>query len=201
MTNKFLSIVFLSMLLVLGFGGGFDVANAQVSSFPSGCTSTMGYSTATGLPCNGTGTATLSFMAGCTSIFGFSTTSGLPCNGGITATMIMFPGCFSTLGASTVTGLPCSGGVVALSFLAGCNSIYGFSTVNGLPCNGTATAIFVPGTGVPGLPIPGLPSTGAGGNAVRNIALLVGSGLISLFGIAYMVNRLRVERVGRNLPA
>ncbi|MBI4160790.1 MAG: hypothetical protein HY506_02685 [Candidatus Yanofskybacteria bacterium] len=195
MKNKFLSIVFLSMFLVLGFGVGFDTASAQVATFPSGCSSTMGYSTVTGLPCNGTGAATLTFMAGCTSIFGYSTTTGLACNGGVTAMTSYFPGCTSVLGASTVTGLPCSGGPVPLPFLAGCESIYGFSTVNGLPCNGTLAVTFDPGLGTGGgTGTPGLPTTGAGGNAMNNLVLLIGSGLISLFGIAYIANRMRITR-------
>lgn len=168
MKNKFLSIIFLSMLLLVGFGGVFEVADAQVSSFPSGCSSTMWYSTVTGLPCNGTATATTTFMAGCSSIFGFSTVTGLPCNGGVTAT-------FS---------------------LSGCTSIFGYSTVNGLPCNGTMTATLpVPGTTTfPPVVAPGLPSTGAGGDRGSNLALLIGSGLISLFGMAYMANRFRTVK-------
>lgn len=220
--KKFLSIAALSALFVFSFGANFvPVANAQVSSFPAGCTSTIGTSTTSNLPCNGTSVATTSFFPGCNSILGFSTTTGLACNGGASSiaattffpgcTSVMgfstvtgrpcsggvaltsnFIGCSSTLGSSTVTGLPCSGGLVPLSFLAGCSSIFGVSTINGLACNGTSSPVYDPGL-VLGVSdeTPGLPVTGAGGNASTNMLLLLGSGVAAILGGLYLVRSKR----------
>ncbi len=47
-------------------------------SYPAGCTSTSGYSTTTGQPCNSQG----NLPAGCTSTAGYSPTTGAACNGG-----------------------------------------------------------------------------------------------------------------------
>ncbi|MFA5747072.1 MAG: hypothetical protein WC926_03275 [Candidatus Paceibacterota bacterium] len=48
-------------------------------TYPAGCTSSVGYSPTTGLPCS---SATL--PAGCTSSVGYSPTTGLPCSGTVT---------------------------------------------------------------------------------------------------------------------
>jgi hypothetical protein len=168
MTNKLFSLVLSFALILAGFGV-FSVANAQVATpvpfptFPAGCSSALGYSITTGLPCSGTSVAT-SMPAGCTTALGFSVTSGVPC----------------------------SGTSVALPYLAGCLSIFGFSSITSQPCNGTAFAegtVVTPPVTPPVVVVPGLPTTGAGGSAAVNIALLVGSGLISLFGIAYLAKR------------
>ena len=194
MKNK-LAISFLALTLILsGLGLVAGTAEAQVATFPAGCTSTVGYSTTNGAACNGTSTATTSFMSGCTSTIGYSTTTGAACNGGTTATTSYFAGCSSTLGSSTVTGLPCSGGTTALPYLAGCTSTLDYSTVNGAPCNGTSVATTSSGTSIPPVTIttPGLPTTGAGGDAAANLALLAGSGLLALCGIVYFVRRSKV---------
>lgn len=49
-------------------------------SYPAGCTSTSGYSTVNGQPCNSQG----NLPAGCTSTVGFSPTTGAACNGSTT---------------------------------------------------------------------------------------------------------------------
>src|SRR3989338_8391462 len=188
MIKKILGSFFV-FALVLGALGLLQapVAEAQVSSLPSGCTSTMGNSTTTGQPCNGTSTASTSFPSGCTSVIGYSTTNGLACNGTFTATTTFFPGCTSTLGTSTFTGLPCSGGLVALPFLAGCTSVFGFSTITGQPCNGTFSATFDTGGVI--VTDPGLPTTGAGGNAFANVLALLSSGGVMVLGSIFLARR------------
>ncbi len=47
-------------------------------TYPAGCTSSTGFSTTTGMPCN-TG-STMTYPAGCSSAVGFSSTTGLPCS-------------------------------------------------------------------------------------------------------------------------
>ena len=69
-------------------------AQGQVSgNFPAGCTSAVGYSTITGLPCSG-GFSNL--PAGCLPGYIFSATTGMPCSGGLN----LPAGCTSTLGYS-----------------------------------------------------------------------------------------------------
>ncbi len=126
--------------------------------------------------------AQTSFPDGCASALGYSVTNGAPCNGRGVATMGPLPGCETALGYSATNGAPCSGGSIALFYLAGCSSIYGYSTVNGQPCNGGASVASAPGTGSG---IPGLPTTGEGGNALKNIALLFTSGAIALLAYIY----------------
>ncbi len=160
MSKKFFVLALLSVFV---FGAGFvgtDVANAQVATFPAGCTSALGYSITTGLPCNGTATATIGFLPGCTTALGFS----------------------------TVNGVACSGGPFAISYLAGCTSIYGYSIISGAACNGTSVAVVDPNL-VPPPVFPGLPVTGAGGDALRNIVLLMTSGLVAAFGVQRFVRR------------
>jgi len=48
----------------------------SATTLPAGCTSTVGYSSTTGLSCAGT---VVTYPAGCTSTAGFSTTTGLSC--------------------------------------------------------------------------------------------------------------------------
>ncbi len=72
MKNK-LSSVFVMFAFVLAGLGFVQVADAQVASFPAGCTSVMGFSTTTGLACSGTGVANTTFFPGCTSVLGYST--------------------------------------------------------------------------------------------------------------------------------
>lgn len=63
--------------------------NATVSTpstpgvYPAGCTSSAGYSSTTGMPCN----SGSSYPAGCTSSVGYSTTTGMPCNSGTQTNM------------------------------------------------------------------------------------------------------------------
>jgi hypothetical protein len=52
------------------------------TSYPSGCTSTSGFSTTTGLSCSSTG----SYPAGCTSTSGYSSTTGAKCDSSTTET-------------------------------------------------------------------------------------------------------------------
>ncbi len=170
MANKIFSSVFLFAFALLGFGV-FGVASAQVATpvpfptFPAGCASGLGYSVSTGSPCSGTAIANTSPL----------------------------PGCSTALGYSVTTGAACSGVAVAIPYLAGCTSIFGYSSITAQPCNGTAFAegAIVPPP-VPPVIIPGLPTTGAGGNAPLNIALLLGSGIISLLGVAYFVKRSKI---------
>jgi hypothetical protein len=165
MKNK---IAFLIMFLAVAVGVGFasvNNANAQVSSFPAGCSSNLGYSTTTGSPCNSTTVATIGPLAGCTTALGYSVTSGVPC----------------------------SGASFAISYLAGCSSIYGYSTIDGKACNGTTVAAVDPGTVPPVVVVsPGLPTTGAGGNAGMNAFILSISGLIALGGAVYLVRKSKV---------
>ena len=186
MKNKILSFAF---VLAFVFGVALTATqnvNAQVASLPAGCTSTMGYSTTNGAPCNGTSTATVSYMAGCSSTLGYSTTNGLPCNGTTTASINYIAGCTSAVGYSTIDGLPCNGTFTAtLSLPAGCSTIYGYSIVNGIPCNGTSTATPDPGTLT--ITTSGLPVTGAGGSAPLNAFLLLSSGILAAYGISRLV--------------
>ncbi len=55
-------------------------ANATVGTYPSGCSSTLGYSTTTGLPCTTAG----NYPAGCTSEVGYSPTTGAKCDSSTT---------------------------------------------------------------------------------------------------------------------
>ncbi len=169
MTNK-LSLIALMFVFSFASFGLASIANAQsvptpnpFPTYPTGCSSALGYSVTNGLPCNGTSVATVSPMPGCTTALGFSVTNGVPC----------------------------SGGSVAIPYLAGCSSIFGFSTITAAPCNGTSIAegTVVP---PPIVVTPGLPVSGAGGNAANNIALLLSSGLVSILGVAYFVRRAKL---------
>lgn len=163
--KNFFFIIFLSFIFSVGFLG--VNVNAQTTTttpptFPAGCSSALGYSITNGLPCSGTGTATVGPLPGCTTALGYSTTNGVPCSGGTTA----------------------------INFLAGCSSIYGYSTITGSPCNGTSTVSNLPGTGTGGTGgTPGLPTTGDGGNSFNNLLLMISSGLIALVGVSYIVFR------------
>lgn len=128
---------------------------------------------------------TATFPAGCTSALGYSITTGLACNGTATATIGPLPGCSTALGFSITTGAPCSGGPIAISFLAGCTSVFGYSTISGAPCNGTTVVSLPTGTPLP----PVLPTTGAGGGALKNVILLMTSGMIAALGVSRFVKR------------
>ena len=123
---------------------------------------------------------TVSYPEGCASALGYSVTTGHECNGTSNATDAPMPGCTTALGYSVTTGDPCSGSSVALQYLAGCSSLYGYSTRSGQPCNGTSVAVPIPGT------TPGLPRTGVEGNAIVSILLMTISGLVAIFGLAYL---------------
>jgi len=69
-------------------------------NFPVGCTSAVGYSTITGLPCLG-GFSNL--PAGCLPGYVYSATTGMPCSGSLN----LPAGCTSTLGYSPTTGVKC----------------------------------------------------------------------------------------------
>lgn len=56
--------------------------SAPSTNLPAGCTSTSGYSTTTGVPCNSGSTTQL--PAGCTSTMGYSPTTGVKCDSGST---------------------------------------------------------------------------------------------------------------------
>jgi hypothetical protein len=129
MKNKIL-FAFLSLVLVFGVAGfaGTQTAHAQTApSFPVGCTSNLAYSVTNGLPCNGTGVATMNIL-----------------------------GCSTALGYSILNGAPCDGSSVAIQYLYGCTSIYGFSVVSGAACNGTAVVQLSSDViTTPGLPVTG----------------------------------------------
>src|SRR3989344_3083576 len=76
---------------------GLDVVSGN---FPAGCTSVVGYSTITGLPCWG-GSSNL--PAGCLSGYVYSATTGMPCSGGLN----LPAGCTSVAGYSPTTGVKC----------------------------------------------------------------------------------------------
>jgi hypothetical protein len=160
MTKKIFSLV-LMFGLVLAVGFSANQAEAQVATFPAGCSSALGYSVTTGLACNGTATATIGFL----------------------------PGCSTALGYSTVNGVPCSGGPVAIFFLAGCTSIQGYSIITGAPCNGTSVA--TPVTPVPGpvVVIPGLPVTGGSSNTIATVFALMASGIAATYGLTRFARR------------
>jgi hypothetical protein len=76
------------------------------ANFPAGCSSSVGFSTSTGLPCSGGA----GFPAGCTSAVGFSPTTGVSCATGVSTNLPA--GCSSTTGFSPTTGASCSTGVI-----------------------------------------------------------------------------------------
>ena len=172
MIKKILGSFFLLALILSGVGLAAQDASAQTPvpnpfpTFPAGCSSAIGYSVTTGLPCNGT-----------------------------SAAATLQPGCPTVLGYSTVNGTPCSGISVALPYLAGCSSIYSFSTITGAPCNGTAFVSMFPPTTPPVVIItdPGLPTTGAGGNALSNILALLSSGVVMVIGSAFLARKYRAS--------
>jgi hypothetical protein len=80
-------------------------SGTPASAFPAGCTSTVGYSSVTGLAC-----ATVSTLpAGCTSTAGYSSTTGAKCSSSVS----LPAGCSTSAGFSTTTGASCSGGSVS----------------------------------------------------------------------------------------
>jgi hypothetical protein len=197
MTKKIFSFL-LALMCVISFTG---ISKASADVYPAGCSSTMGYSSSGGTPCNGTTSATLyptstttinsPFPGGCTSALGYSITTGQPCNGTGTVTNAFLPGCTTALGYSTTNGVPCSGGTTVLQYLAGCTAITGYSTINGAPCNGTGIATPVVTVPIPVDPgtAPGFPTTGAGGNSPINTLALIISGALSTLGVVYLVRR------------
>ncbi|HEU0085799.1 MAG TPA: hypothetical protein VFQ59_02470 [Candidatus Paceibacterota bacterium] len=166
MTKKILFSVFLLAFMMVGVVAVSPAYAQTASPFISGCSSGMGYSVTTGQPCNGTTNATLSNL----------------------------PGCSTPLGYSVTNGQPCSGTSVALQVLAGCTSMVGYSVIDGDPCNGTSVAT-APVVVNPGTPIfPGFPTTGFGGSAPLNIALLSFLGTAAVLGTAYFVRRYRMAK-------
>jgi hypothetical protein len=123
-------------------------------TFPAGCTSTSGYSTTTGTPCNGstpvptptpstvipiTPVATFS-IPGCDSLLGYSTVNGQPCSGasGSWATPSSSLTTLSTPSASTGDSFTQSSfsSISAPVLPAGCTSDSGYSTVTQESCSG-----------------------------------------------------------------
>lgn len=126
-----------------------------------------------------------SFAVGCTSNLGYSVTNGNPCNGTAFATMNI-SGCTTALGYSVTTGVPCDGSSVAIEFLAGCSSINGNSTISGALCNGESSpAVTVVTT-------PGLPVTGAGTNALVNLALLLSLAFVAIASGTYLARKIKI---------
>jgi len=91
------------------------VGNNTIPTLLVGCTSTSGFSSATGARCNG-----------CTSDYGYSPTNGESCN---TTTVALPVGCISTSGYSLTTGVNCNG----------CISTSGYSPTTGVSCSITVT--------------------------------------------------------------
>jgi hypothetical protein len=137
---------------------------AQAASFPSGCSSAIGYSITNGTPCNGTSNAT-SLIVGCTNVLGFS----------------------------TITGVPCSGTSQSISSIEGCTSEFGYSITSGNTCNGTSFATFDI-TPVVYPVTPGLPTTGVASITPMGIALLSLLGLLSISGIVYATRRTKLAK-------
>ncbi len=123
--------IFLFLLFALISGGLMDVnkVSAAEPTFPSGCSSALGFSITTGSSCNGTTSATIGFL----------------------------PGCVTAIGYSIITGQACSGGTLPIQYLSGCSSVLGYSTITGAACNGTNFATLSPTEIVinPGLPTTG----------------------------------------------
>jgi len=98
------------------------------ANFPAGCTSTVGFSLTTGLPCNTP--VSSGYPAGCTSSVGFSPTTGLSC-----ATVSSYPaGCTSAVGYSPTTGASCATGVSIPANTNGAGNIASV-TLDGSPSN------------------------------------------------------------------
>ncbi len=165
MITKYVSAFALFLVLVVAMAV-VGVTTAQAATFPDGCGSALGYSATTGSPCNGTSTATMPYL----------------------------PGCNSALGYSDTNGAPCSGGSVAIAYLQGCSSIYGYSSESGQPCNGTTVVSWGVPASTPPSGTPGLPTTGAGGDAARNAALLISLGAIVIAGGIYFSRRTAVAK-------
>lgn len=187
--TKTISTIFLFSMLILGFSGNYK-ASAQTEILPSGCSSSAGYSTTTGVPCSSsvveqTSTVIPTFPTGCSSALGYSIITGSPCNGSSTATIGPLSGCTTALGYSITTGNPCSGSSTALNYLAGCSSLAGYSIFTGAPCNGTTIA--QSSGGIP--TTPGLPTTGPNSNSTLNTLLLLVSGILVAIGLDYIIRK------------
>ncbi len=169
---KLLSSILFSAVLIIGIGFIAPQAHAQVAS---GCTSTNGFSTATGAPCNGATT----IPAGCTSTAGFNNTTGQPCNGN-TAAANGYDG--TTVGAN--------------GFINGCTSTAGYSATTGYACNTAINGVIYAGPGnsvVVGLPgtvttstitNPGLPTTGST-DAAATIVILAAVAAVAIGAMWY----------------
>ena len=58
---------------------------SSTMTYPAGCTSSIGFSSTTGMPCTGTPVST-GLPAGCTSTSGYSPTTGVKCDSGVVVT-------------------------------------------------------------------------------------------------------------------
>ena len=99
--NSIITTGYVGPLTRGALNGLYCVATPPVTTYPAGCTSAVGFSSTTGLPCSEVTT----LPEGCTSAVGFSSTTGLPCS-----TTVTYPeGCTSAVGFSPTTGAPCAG--------------------------------------------------------------------------------------------
>lgn len=110
--KKIVSFAFI-FAFVITFSGYITPKVQAAQTFPTGCSSAIGYSITNGNPCNGTSNAT-ERLAGCPSVIGYSTSNGNAC----------------------------SGTSEAILSIEGCNSMFGYSLTNGNPCNGKLIAEF-----------------------------------------------------------
>ena len=189
MNKKIFSLVLSFVLIATGFVIAKPAFADQV--FPTGCASGIGSSVTTGLPCNGTTTAT-QLSVGCPSPMGYSTVTGSPCSGTNVA-ITYLSGCSSMYGYSTANGAPCNGTAYVTAYPNGCSSVYGYSIISGVPCNGT-TIVSIDPNAVPVTVTPGLPTTAGSDNMPFNIALLVFSGMIVSAGFVYLARRTFVTK-------
>jgi hypothetical protein len=93
-----------------------------------GCSTVLGYSTTTGIPCSGVSTA-IYWLAGCTSTRGYSTATGMPCNGTSVVTGTT-PGLPTTAGDSNAPVYIAILALSGLTLLGGSIKIAQYARVN-----------------------------------------------------------------------
>ena len=81
--NSIITTGYVGPLTRGALNGLYCVATPPVTTYPAGCTSAVGFSSTTGLPCS----TTVTYPEGCTSAVGFSPTTGAPCAGTTTTTV------------------------------------------------------------------------------------------------------------------
>ena len=203
--KKILS-VFLGLVVIVS-GMALATSSAFAQNVPSGCSSSSGYSTTTGIACNGT----TILPAGCSSAVGFSSSTGASCNGlplSYNGGTLYPSGCSDSYGYSVTTGAPCNGQTGTAPdgvyyYPQGCTSASGYSSVTGLGCTMIADPTTYNGvTYLPGCntsssgystltgqacsaitgtaPTPALPVTGMGANVMLTIlGILLSAGLVT----------------------